>query len=70
MKVVEKTFRQLFQKVWCLWHKQIFVCIDEDFAINLIRPEFLNILLTGKICIGMTERGSQKIFVIHKMCIT
>ena len=34
MKVVEESFRQLLQKVWCLWRKQIFVYIDEDFAIN------------------------------------
>ena len=60
MKVVEETFRQLLQKVWWLWHKQIFVYIDEDFAINWIRPEFLSILLTGKIRIGVTERGSLK----------
>ena len=32
MKVVEETFRQLLQKVLCLWRKQIFVYIDEDFA--------------------------------------
>ena len=32
--VVEKNFRQLLQKVLCLWRKQIFVYIDEDFAIN------------------------------------
>ena len=60
MKVVEENFRQLFQKVLCLWHKQIFVYIDEDFAINLIRPKFLSLLMTGKIRIGVTERGSFK----------
>ena len=32
MKVVEENFRQLLQKVLCLWRKQIFVYIDEDFA--------------------------------------
>ena len=62
MKVVEETFRQLLQKVWCLWLKQIFVYIDEDFAINLIRPKFLSLLLTGKIRIGVTEWGSLKKF--------
>ena len=29
MKVVEETFRQLLQKVLFLWHKLIFVYIDE-----------------------------------------
>ena len=47
MKVVEKNFRQLLQKVLCLWRKQIFVYIDEDFEINGIRPNFLRLLLTG-----------------------
>ena len=61
MKDVGETFRQLLQKVWCLWRKQSFVYIDEDFAINRICPKFLCILLTGKIHIGVTERGmSQK----------
>ena len=59
MKVVEETFRQLLQKGLCLWRKQIFVYIDEGFAINRIRP-FLSLLLTGKIHIGVTERGSFK----------
>ena len=36
MKVVEETFHQLLQMVWCLWVKQIFVYIDEDFEINWI----------------------------------
>ena len=62
MKVVEENFRQLLQKVLCLWRKQIFVFIDEDFAINLIRPKFLSLLMTGIICIGVTERGSFKIY--------
>ena len=35
--------------------------IDDDFAINRIRP-FLNLLLTDKIRIGVTERGSFKIY--------
>ena len=60
MKVVKQTFRQLLQKVLCLWRKQIFVYIDEDFAINLIRPKFLSILLTGKIRISVTKRGNFK----------
>ena len=34
MKVVEETFRQLLQKVLCLWREQIFVYIDGDFAVN------------------------------------
>ena len=60
MKVVEENLRQLLQKVLCLWRKQIFVCIDEDFAINEIRPKFLSLLLTGITRIGVTERGSFK----------
>ena len=63
MKIVEENFRQLLQKVLCLWRKQIFVYIDEDFSINLIRPKFLSLLMTGIIRIGVTERGSfKKIF--------
>ena len=58
MKVVEETFRQLLQKVLCLWLKQTFVYIDEDFAINWIRPKFLSLLLTDKIRTGVKERGS------------
>ena len=34
--------------------------IGEDFAVNLILPKFLSILLTGKIRKGVTERGSLK----------
>ena len=60
MKVVEENFRQLLQKVLCLWRKQIFVFIDEDFVINWICPKFLSLLLTGIIRIGVTERGSFK----------
>ena len=62
MKVVEENFRKLLQKVLCLWRKQIFVYIDEDFAINLIRPKCLSLFMTGKICVGVTERGSFKKF--------
>ena len=60
MKVVEKNFRQLLQKVFCLWRKQIFVYIDEEFAINEIRLKFLSLLLKGITRIGVTERGSFK----------
>ena len=60
MKVVEENFCQLLQKVLCLWHKELFVYIDEDFAINLIRPKFLSLLMTGIIRIGVTQRGGFK----------
>ena len=68
MKVVEVNFRQLLQKVLCLWRKQMFVYIDEDFAINGILPKFLSLLLTGITRIGVTERGSFK--NIRKRCIS
>ena len=48
MKVVEENFRQLLQKVLWLWRKQIFVYIDEDFAIYWIRPKFRSSLMTSK----------------------
>ena len=48
MKDVEETFRQLLQRVWCLCHKQIFVYVEEDFAINWICPKSLSLLLTGR----------------------
>ena len=60
MKVVKVNFCQLLQNVLCLWRKEILAYIDEDFAINLIRPEFLSLLMTGIIRIGVTERGSFK----------
>ena len=64
VKIVEVTFRQLLKRVWNLLHKQIFGYLDEDFAINLIHLKFLSLLLTGKIRIGVTERGiSKKIFL-------
>ena len=68
MKVVDENFRQLLEKVLCLWHKQIFVYIDEDFATNLTRPKFLSLLMTGIIRIGVTERDSFK--NILKRCIS
>ena len=76
MKVLEEIFRQLLQKVLCLWRKQIFVYIDEDFAINCIRPKFLSLLMTGIIRIGVTERGSFKNYLegaypaLRMLCIT
>ena len=65
MKVVEENFRQLLQK---FFSQKIFVYIDEEFAVNRIRPKFLSLLLTGKIRIGVTERGSFK-KNIPKWCI-
>ena len=38
----------------------MYIHVDEDFAINGIHPKFLCLLLTDKIRIGMTERGSSK----------
>ena len=77
MKVVEENFRQLLQKVSCLWRKQIFVYIDEDFAINEILSKFLSLLLTGITHIGVTERGSFKKYsgrraypVLQRLCRT
>ena len=76
MKVVQKIKRQFLQKVLNLWRKQIFVYIDEEFAINRIRPKFLSLLLTGKFRRGVTERVRLKrIFangvntVIQRLCI-
>ena len=63
MEVVEETFRQLLQKVWGLWNEQIFVYIDEDFAINS-----KSLLLTGKICTGVTERISLKNIIVIVIC--
>ena len=31
--------------------------IHENFAMNLIRPKFLSLLLTGEICIGVDRKG-------------
>ena len=60
MKVVEENFRQLLQKVLWLWRKQNFVYIDEDFAKSWIRLNFLSLLVTGIIRIGVAEKGSLK----------
>ena len=76
MKVVQVNKCQFLQKVPSLWHKQIFVYIDEEFAINGIQPKFLSLLLTGKFRRGVTERDFLKrIFikgeytVIQRLCI-
>ena len=76
MKVVQENQRQFLQKVRSLCHKQIFVHIDEEFAINRIQPKFLSLLLTGKFRRGVTERVRLKrIFtrgeytVIQRLCI-
>ena len=47
MVVVEQTFRHLLQKVCCVLSTQIFVHIDENFAMNLIPPKFLSLKLTA-----------------------
>ena len=60
MKAEEENFRQLLQKVWYLWRKEIFMYIDDNFAKNLIHPKFQSILLTDKIYIGVKERRSLK----------
>ena len=43
-----------------LWHKQMFVYIDEESAINGIQPKFLSLLLKGKFCRGVAERVRLK----------
>ena len=64
MKIVQENKRQFLQKVRSLWRKQIFVYIDEEFAINGIQPKFLSLLLTGKFRRGVTERVHlKKIFI-------
>ena len=60
MKIVEKKKRRFLQEVRSLWHKQNFVYIDEGFAIDLIQPNFLSLLLTGKFRRGVTERVRLK----------
>ena len=76
MKVVQENYRQFLQKVRSLWRKQIFVYIDEKFAINGIYPKFLSLLLTGKFRRGVTERvrllgifTSDDCTVIQRLCI-
>ena len=41
---------------------------DDNFAINFIHSKFLSLLLTDKIRISVTERGSLK--SIRKRCIS
>ena len=60
MKVVQENKSKFLQKVRSLWRKQIFVYIDEEFAINGIQPKFLSLLLTGKFRRGVTERVRLK----------
>ena len=44
-----------------MWRKQIFVYIDEDFAINRIQHNFVSPSMTGKFRRGVTERVCLKI---------
>ena len=60
MKVVQENLRQFHQKVQSLWRKYIVVYIDEEFAINGIKPKFLSLLLTSKFRRGMTQRVRLK----------
>ena len=46
----------------------MFVYMYEDFAINCICPKFLRLLLTGKVRIGVTERGGLKNIHKQRMC--
>ena len=55
MKVVQDNQCRFLKKVRSLWRKQIFVYIDEEFAINGIQAKFLSLLLTGKFRRGVTE---------------
>ena len=68
MKVVDENIRQLLEKVLYLWHKQIFMYIDEVLATNWTCPKFLSLLMTGIIRIGVTERIVSKKFL--KRCIS
>ena len=43
-----------------MWHKQMFVYIDGEFAINGIQPKFRSLLFTGKFRRGVTERERLK----------
>ena len=58
IKVVEENKRQFVHKVRSLW--QIFVYIDEEFAINRIQPKFLSLLFKGNFRRGVTERVRLK----------
>ena len=60
MKIVQENLRQFLHKVRILWRKQIFVYIDEEFAINRIQPKFLSLLLTGKFRRCDRKGSSQK----------
>ena len=69
--------RQFLKKVRSLWRKQIFVHIDEEFAINGIQPKLPCLLLTGKSHRGVTERvrlkrifTSGEYIVIQRLCIS
>ena len=70
MELVDETFRKLLQKVWHLWRQEMFMSLDENFAINLIRP-FIDRYNSHR-----RDRKSQKIFVkgahpvIQRLCIT
>ena len=55
MNVVQENKRQFLEKVLSLRGKQIFVYINETFAINRIQPKFLSLLLTGIFRRGVTE---------------
>ena len=64
------------QKCPNLWRKQIFVNIDEKFAINGIHSKFPTPSLRGKFGIGVTERvlhkriyTSSQCTVIQRLCI-
>ena len=76
MKVLQGNKRQFLQKVRRLWCKQIFVYINEEFAINRIQPKFLSFLLTDKFRRGVTKRvrlkrilTSGEYTVIQWLCI-
>ena len=60
IKVVQKNKRQFLQKGRSLWRSQMFLFIDEAFPINIIRPKFLSLLLTGKFRRGAAERVPLK----------
>ena len=49
-----------FPKGFVLGAQTDFEYIDKDFAIHLVRPKFLSLLMTDKICMGVAEWGSFK----------